>query len=88
MGGVASPKTSVRVGDADGGSEEQGVKEEAESGGLQGCVCEGRLPGGVEARAGAGFRIPESSVDGLEETMGTARTAGESHTHLHRKHRG
>lgn len=66
MGGVASPNTSVRVGDTDGGSEEHGVREEAESGGLLGCVWDGRLPGGVEVRAAAAlFRIPESSVGGL-----------------------
>lgn len=66
MGGVGRPKTSVRVGDTDGGSEEQGVREEAESGGLQGCAWDGRLLGGVEARAAAGLlRIPESSVGGL-----------------------
>lgn len=66
MGGVGSPKTSVRVGDTEGGSEEHGVKEEVESGGLQGCVWDGRLPGGVEVRAAAALlRIPESSVGGL-----------------------
>lgn len=36
IGGVGRPKTSVRVGDTEGGREEQGVREEAESGGLQG----------------------------------------------------
>lgn len=68
MGGVGRPKTSVRVGDTDGGSEEQGVREEAESGGLQGCAWDGRLLGGVEASAAAAaglLRIPESSVGGL-----------------------
>lgn len=75
MGGVGSPKTSVRVGDTEGGSEEHGVKEEAESGGLQGCVWDGRLPGGVEVRAAALLRIPESSVGGLGET---GETMGET----------
>lgn len=68
MGGVGRPKTSVRVGDTEGGSEEQGVRDEAESGGLQGCGWEGRLLGGVEVRAAAAaalVRIPESSVGGL-----------------------
>lgn len=70
---MGSPKTSVRVGDTEGGREEHGVKEEAESGGLHGCVWDGRLPGGVEVRAAAGaalLRIPESSAGGLEETGG------------------
>lgn len=75
MGGVGRPKTSVRVGDTEGGSEEQGVSEEAESGGLQGCGWDGRLLGGVEVRAAAAalLRIPESSVGGLrkeEKTTG------------------
>lgn len=71
MGGVGSPKTSVRVGDTEGGREEHGVKEEAESGGLHGCAWDGRLPGGVEVRAAAALlRIPESSAGGLEETGG------------------
>lgn len=64
-------KTSVSVGDTEGGSEEQGVREEPESGGLQGCVWEGRLLGGVEVRAAAAaalLRIPESSVGGLGGT--------------------
>lgn len=67
MGGVGRPKTSVRLGDTLGGSEEQGVREEAESGGLQGCVCDGRLLGGVEVRLAAAvlLRIPESSGGGL-----------------------
>lgn len=70
MGGVGKPKTSVSVGDTDGGREEQGVREEAESGGLQGCVCDGRLLGGVEVRTAVAvvaalLRIPESSVGGL-----------------------
>lgn len=75
MGGVGRPNTSVSVGDTEGGSEEQGVKEEAESGGLQGWVWEGRLLGGVEVRAAAAalLRIPESSVGGLR---GTERRSG------------
>jgi len=63
---VGRPKTSVRVGDTEGGSEEQGVREEAESGGLQRCVWDGRLLGGVDVRAATALlRIPESSVWGL-----------------------
>lgn len=61
MGGVGRPKTSVRVGETEAGNEEQGVREEAESGGLQGCTWEGRLLGGVEVRVVL-LRIPESSV--------------------------
>lgn len=75
MGGVGRPKTSVSVGDTDGGSEEQGVREEVESGGLQGCIWDGRLPGGVEERAAELLRIPESSVGGLR---GTGRKKGVS----------
>lgn len=79
MGGVGRPKTSVRVGDTEGGREEQGVREEAESGGLHGCACDGRLLGGVEVRPAAVvlLRVPESSLGGLggeggwgEETTG------------------
>lgn len=66
MGGVGRLKTSVSVGDTEGGSEEQGVREEPESGGLQGCVWDGRLLGGVEVSAAAALlRIPESSMGGL-----------------------
>lgn len=72
MGGVGRPKTSVRVGDTEGGSEEQGVRDEAESGGLQGCGWEGRLLGGVEVRAAALVRIPESSVGGLRDREETS----------------
>lgn len=62
-------KTSVSVGDTEGGSDEQGVREEPESGGLQGCVWDGRLLGGVEVSAAAALlRIPESSVGGLRGT--------------------
>lgn len=86
MGGVGRPKTSVRVGDTEGGSEEQGVREEAESGGLQGCVWDGRLLGGVEARAAAAaalLRIPESSVGGLgggTQRRGRVRESCRGHT--------
>lgn len=65
MGGVGRPKTSVREGETEGGREEQGVREEAESGGLQGSVWEGRLLGGGEAMGVAALRIPESSAGGL-----------------------
>ena len=83
MGGVGRPKTSVRVGDTEGGSEEQGVREEAESGGLQGCVWDGRLLGGVEVRAAAPaalLRIPESSVGGLREQRRRQVSQSETHT--------
>lgn len=75
MGGVGRPKTSVRVGDTEGGREEQGVREEPESGGLQGFVWDGRLLGGVEVRAATAalLRIPESSVGGLREKRGGDR---------------
>lgn len=73
---MGRPKTSVRVGDTEGGSEEQGVREEAESGGLQGCIWDGRLLGGVEVRAAAAalLRIPESSVGGLRGERGDDRS--------------
>lgn len=69
---MGRPKTSVRVGDTEGGSEEQGVREEAESGGLQVWACDGRLLGGVEVRPAALLRIPESSVGGLGGQRGEA----------------
>lgn len=75
MGGVGRPKTSVRVGDTEGGS------EEAESGGLHGCVWDGRLLGGVEVRAAAAlFRIPESSGRGL--SGGEREREREGHLYL------
>lgn len=48
------------------------MREEAESGGLQGLPWDGRLLGGVEASpaAAALLRIPESSVGGLRGQRG------------------